>query len=292
VSETQFRFTEEDKVVFLGWLIEHPEVVRSSTNASLFGNYLQANNLKSTAANIDQAYKAIKSQLQLNQTEEQIEADRIEAIRASIWNQTAERIAPAVLNFKDPVTVALIYKWLNQNAKGHQSVDLTVQAITALRLELPWVKEPEGLQRSAKSKEFGFQDSRDESNKRYNHAEADKTRAAINKEKAKLDSELQSRDKAEENARIEFAISGYEATCFNRTDRGLTETIQGLLRTYVRKFGGDGKSIKTVIRELPDEPRAAEQWLRNKIGTGPLVTEPLDNEARHAVMALRPGVIR
>jgi len=276
-TETQAaRFTEAEKVIFMAWLVEHPNVVKSKQNATLFGNYLQANNLRCTLGNLNKAFGVIRAQLEIVRTPQEIEEAKIQQIREIIYADVAQRIAPAKIEWT-PFNVTLLSKWLMANRSGRMSVAYVEDFLKAEKFNVEWQVEPAGLAQARKAAKLGYEDSRGaqaelSASGRRNYANDDERAKEIAAKKKEWMNDLGAQRRDEEKRQVEQIISSYEATCFNRTDRALTEIIQGLLRAYVQKFGAD--NIRGVIRELPDNPQEAHSWLRRTVGTGFVEPEP------------------
>lgn len=242
----------------------------------MFGDYFQLNNLRCTLKNVDQAFVDLKAagRLEIVRTPQEVEAEKAEALRQEVYRLTAEKIAPAKLNFADwDGTMRPLSKYLTERHGGRMTADTLYEAILALKLSLPWVREPQGLDKLRRAAELGFFDTRDDV-RRYNYADQEKAKAAAKKAAAEFRTGVEAQEKAEEARRIEAIVQGYEAVKFNKPKFGQTETIRGLLRSYIRKFNCNEKDTRNLLRNLPDDPNYAQAWLANKLRQGSAVSEP------------------
>jgi len=254
-------------IVLKEWHAIHPEVdhVRNGQcgNCNLFVSWFKAHpTLPVNFVNMNAAYAELRNQMQILKSPAEQERERIEAIRTQIYQTVSERLAPAQINFQDPRVILAIGDWLRANNGGQQDVESTYQAVKALRFELPWIHEPEGLAKNRRNETFGYDDSRETAPQgRRNHAfdtinkESDEKVAAAKKRMANDEGQVM-------GEAVEAAIRGYQAYVNGRFSYGTTETIQNLLRKYAARRGND---VLRLLREMPDDATQAASWLLKRM---------------------------
>lgn len=262
---------ESATLLFVEWCKEN-RIANTAANGSLVATYLRENHLPVSWKNFNAAFQALKGKLEILKTPEQLEKEKIEAVRQEIYRQTAEKLSPAKIDFTNPAILSKIATWCHTNEKGLLSVDRVLRAIEAHKFDEGfWEVPPADLFKSQEFVEGRFNHAKkakqEESTEhgpfgRKNHA----LDADIDKELKEGFKKIRKGMDDEEGRRIaavvEHQIAGYQAQGFNRIDYVKTEIIQGLLRKYSKKYG---TGVIEAIRNLPDDPSAAENWLRRRL---------------------------
>lgn len=257
-------FTSEEKFLFLSFMEQHEDIARTRENAAKFRAYLMANNLRCTLKNLDVAYQAIKGTFEIVKSQRQLEQERIEQIRQVIYEEVNQRLAPAKIDFTNPLVLSKIATWLHDNEKGLMSTDRVLRAVHVLRFEPGfWEIEPAGLAKNKRNEQLGYDDSRTEHGiqGRRNHAED-----VIDRESTERTKKLQEKLKDDESRVIgkmlfEDSIDSYVAVRNGRISVSQTEAIKKALRKFAEKHGS---SVLSLIRSMPDDD-STETYIRKRI---------------------------
>lgn len=265
---------ESATLLFVEWAKEHPEFDPTPVNGSRIATYLRENHLVVSWKNFDKAYAALKAagQVDILKTPAQVEAERIEKVRQIIYAEVNAKLAPARIDFTNPVVFRKIATYLHAKENGLMSTDRVLRAVEAHKFDDDFWQIPpadlyksqdyvHGLRNHSKAPTKPEEDSNHPLGRR-NHA----LDVVIDKELKEGFKKVRKGMDEEEGRRIgmvvEHSISGYRAQRFNRIDNVATEIIQGLLRKYAAKHGAD---VIRVVRELPDDPTSAEAYLRRRL---------------------------
>jgi hypothetical protein len=212
---------------------------------------------------MSRAAEALKSQLEHKaKSPEELENERQVAIRNQIYAEVQEKLAPASLDLADPKTLTRINSWLHKNRENVLTVDSMMDAVSALRFDIAWAREPEGVTKQRRNEHFGFQDSRDNNaDRRRNHA-----RETTYGETTYVD-DIKNRAQREEALTTETggrrAIEDVVCITNGRVNHSLTATVKGLLFQFAKKHGG--VAVENLIKAMPDDGMAAASYINARL---------------------------
>lgn len=270
ITATATEMKKMELAILYEFISEHPDIKQTAANGTALKMYLVENDLPVSWKGLSAAYNALKAsgKLELALTPEQAEEQRAEQVRLQIFTEANQRLAPAKVDFTNQATLAKVYRWLHKNANGRMTTELVLQALNALRLEIPFIveksfdKDVDGRHNYAAD---GERHDRMDSAERgivqgkRNHAVKDNS---VDRESSERVRKFKASLKADENEKLEraidSAISSYVAVRNGRISQSQSEEIRELLKRYADKYG---PAVLALIQSMPDDERTARYIL-------------------------------
>lgn len=267
------RFTLVEAGIFEAWIQQHPNVLRTRKNAKAFGDYLENRGQRITMKNLDEAFVALRAEgaLEIVKSPAEVEAEKIESVRSLIYAEVNQKLAPARIDFTNPVVLNKIATWLHKFEKGLMSVDRVLRAVEAHKFDDGfWVVLPANLFQSQEyvhgRRNYSKDPKKSEVQERIpglrNHAD-DSTLLRESATRGLEDLNKIRNDEKEAVRRVaEEAINGFIAVRNGRVSASQTETIRNLLRMLADKKGA--QAAMEVLHDMPDDART-ENYIRARL---------------------------